>query len=72
MPFVQFLPERALKALNRRFSMGFRKKGSWYETTLLSASELRRLFPEAEIHRERRFGLTKSLMVVHRGSSPSA
>ncbi|MGH3103677.1 MAG: class I SAM-dependent methyltransferase [Gaiellaceae bacterium] len=70
MPLVQFLPERVLKALNRRFSMGFRAKGSWFETTLLSASDLRRLFPEAEIHRERRFGLTKSLMVVRRAAPP--
>ena len=66
MPLVQFLPERWLKALNRRFSMGFRQKGSWYETTLLTASDLRRLFPEAEIHREKVFGLTKSLMAVRR------
>jgi SAM-dependent methyltransferase len=66
MPLVQFLPERWLKALNRRFTMGFRKKGEWYETTLLTAADLRRLFPEAEIHRERRFGLTKSLMAVRR------
>ncbi len=66
MPLVQFLPERMLKALNRRFSMGFRQKGSWYETTLLTASGLRRLFPEAEIHREKVFGLTKSLMAIRR------
>ena len=64
MPFVQFLPERVLKALNKRFTMGFRQKGAWYETRLLSARELQRLFPDGVIHRERRFGLTKSLMVV--------
>ena len=68
MPFVQFLPERVLKALNRHFSMGFREKGSWYETTLLTAADLRRLFPDGEIHRERRYGLTKSLMVVRRAA----
>jgi len=32
----------------------------------LTAGELRRLFPDAEIHRERIFGLTKSLMAVRR------
>ena len=64
MPFVHFLPERALRALNKRFTMGWRKKGDWYETTLLSASDLRRLFPDATIHRERMFGMTKSLMAV--------
>jgi SAM-dependent methyltransferase len=72
MPFVQFLPERMLKGLNRRFSMGFREKGSWHETTLLTASDLRRLFPDGEIHRERRFGLTKSLMVVRRSGRTRA
>ena len=71
MPFVHFLPERALRALNKRFTMGWRKKGEWYETTLLSASDLRRLFPDATIHRERVLGLTKSLMAV-RGHAPSA
>ena len=69
MPFVQFLPERVLKALNRHVSMGFRPKGEWHETTLLTASDLRRLFPDGEIHRERRFGLTKSLMVVRRAGT---
>jgi SAM-dependent methyltransferase len=69
MPFVHFLPERALRALNKRFTMGWRKKGEWYETTLLSASDLRQLFPDATIHRERMFGMTKSLMAV-RGPRP--
>jgi hypothetical protein len=61
---VHFLPERALRALNKRFTMGWRKKGEWYETTLLSASDLRRLFPDATIHHERMLGMTKSLMAV--------
>jgi len=69
MPFVHFLPERLLRALNKRFTMGWRKKGEWYETTLLSASDLRRLFPDATIRRERVLGMTKSLMAV-RGAAP--
>jgi len=69
MPFVHFLPERALRALNKRFTMGWRKKGEWYETTLLSAADLRRLFPDGTIHRERVLGMTKSLMAV-RGPGP--
>lgn len=67
MPLVQFLPDRVLKALNRRFSFGFREKGRWEPVNLLSARELRRMFPDAQIHRERLFGLTKSLMAVRSG-----
>lgn len=67
-PFFQFLPRRLQKALNRRFTLGWQEKGSWEEITLLSARDLRRLFPDGEIHRERVLGLTKSLMVVRRSS----
>jgi len=67
LPLVQFLPERVMKALNRRFSFGWREKGRWEPIRLLTARDLRRLFPDAEIHRERVFGLTKSLMAVRRG-----
>jgi SAM-dependent methyltransferase len=66
LPLFQFLPRRVRKALNRRFALGWQAKGQWEEITLLSARDLRRLFPDAEIHRERLFGLTKSLMAVRR------
>ncbi len=66
MPLFQFLPQRLQKAVNRRFSLGWREKGHWEEVNLLSARQLQRLFPDAEIHRERFFGLTKSLMAVRR------
>lgn len=65
-PLFQFLPERAQRRLNARFTLGWRRKGDWYPTKLLSARELRRLFPDGEIHRERFLGLTKSFMVVRR------
>ena len=66
LPLFQFLPERARKALNRRFTLGWQAKGEWEEITLLSARDLRRLFPDAEIHREKVLGLTKSLIAVRR------
>jgi SAM-dependent methyltransferase len=66
LPLFQFLPRRVRMALNRRFSLGWQPKGEWEEITLLTARQLRRLFPDAEIHRERIFGLTKSLMAVRR------
>lgn len=65
-PLFQFLPHRVQKALNNRFSLGWRPRGQWEEVNLLSARALRQLFPDAEIHRERVFGLTKSLMAVRR------
>jgi hypothetical protein len=65
-PLFQFLPHRVQKALNNRFSLGWRPRGQWEEVNLLSARDLRQLFPDAEIHRERVFGLTKSLMAVRR------
>ena len=65
-PFFQFLPERIQRALNRRFTLGWRERGHWEPVRLLSARQLQRLFPDAEIHRERVFGLTKSLMAVRR------
>jgi hypothetical protein len=64
LPLFQFLPRRLRMALNRRFSLGFQGKGHWEEITLLSAGDLRRLFPDAEIRREKVLGLTKSLIAV--------
>jgi 2-polyprenyl-3-methyl-5-hydroxy-6-metoxy-1,4-benzoquinol methylase len=66
LPFFQFLPERVRRALNSRFTLGWRERGSWEEANLLTAGDLRRLFPDAEIHREKLLGLTKSLMAVRR------
>ena len=66
VPFFQFLPERARRELNRRFTLGWQAKGEWEQIDLLTGSDLRRLFPEAEIHHERLLGLTKSLIAVRR------
>lgn len=64
LPLFQFLPRRVRKALNRRFTLGWQERGSLEEISLLSTRDLRRLFPDAEIHRERVLGLTKSLMAI--------
>jgi SAM-dependent methyltransferase len=66
LPFVHFLPVPVRKALNRRFSFGWMARGHYREINLLSARELRRLFPDAEIHREKVAGLTKSVIAVRR------
>jgi Methyltransferase domain len=66
LPLFQFLPRRLRMALNRRFTLGWQAKGQWEEITLLGARDLQRLFPDAEIHREKVLGLTKSLIAVRR------
>jgi 2-polyprenyl-3-methyl-5-hydroxy-6-metoxy-1,4-benzoquinol methylase len=66
LPAFQFLPTRAQRWLNAHFTLGWREKGHWEEANLLSVRDLQRLFPDAEIHRERLLGLTKSLMAVRR------
>jgi hypothetical protein len=66
LPLFQFLPESWRRYLNRHFTLGWREKGQWEEANLLSARQLQKLFPDAEIHREKLFGLTKSLMAVRR------
>ena len=69
VPLFQFLPRPLRRAINKRFTLGFQPKGYWEEITLLSARDLKRLFPDATIHRERVFGLTKSLMAVRGAES---
>lgn len=64
LPFFQFLPVRARQFLTDHLQLGWQAKGSTEEITLLSARDMRRLFPDAEIRRERLLGLTKSLMAV--------
>ena len=50
----------------RRFTLGWQEKGHWEQIDLFSSNDIRRLFPDAEIHRERVLGLTKSLIAVRR------
>lgn len=64
VPFFQFLPRRVQRWLNAHVGLGWRGRGSWTETEMLTARELRRLFPDAQIVRERVGPLTKSLMAI--------
>jgi len=68
LPLFQFLPRALQRRLVARFQLGWQAKGEMETIRLLTARELRRLFPDAEIHRERMFGFTKSLMAVRRES----
>jgi hypothetical protein len=63
VPGIQFLPSRLQRWLNQHVSLGWRAKGSWTPTAMPTAGELRRLFPDGTLQRERYFGLTKSLII---------
>jgi hypothetical protein len=72
MPFFHWLPEPARVWTLRHFSLGPYPRAttldqamSFHEDArLLTASQFRHLFPDAEIRHERLLGLTKSLMAV--------
>jgi SAM-dependent methyltransferase len=64
LPLMQFAPPAMERWMRSRRDIGWVAKNSTPEIRLLSARELRQLFPDAIIYRERLGGLTKSLMAV--------
>lgn len=63
LPFLGYLPRRILlPAL--RLTNKFWVKSAEPDFNLLGASEMRELFPDAEIYREKKFGLTKSVTAI--------
>jgi len=71
-PFIHYLPKRAQRSLLRNFTVWgliARPDQSYVdrfldETVLLSARDMRALFPGCKLRRERVLGLTKSLIAV--------
>lgn len=66
IPYFQLLPERLQRLICRCFPVGYLERGQHMPIRYPTARELRRLFPEAEIRRERLLFLTKSLYVIKR------
>jgi len=70
LPLFQFYPRAFQIALVRRFRLGWMPRRSNYDEAkgevtqirLLAASEMRMLFPDATLYREKLCGLTKSLI----------
>jgi hypothetical protein len=73
-PFIHFLPHSAQLRLARRFTLwGLLARPSpaqidalLRELRLLTYPEMRELFPDSEIIREKMFGLTKSYIAIQR------
>jgi hypothetical protein len=71
-PFFQFLPAAIRAFLLKHFRVGWygptndaaRARNLVTSVRLLGKRELRRLFPDGQVHREKVAGLTKSLVVV--------
>lgn len=65
LPFAGFLPThwqwRAIRTIGRLWRP-MREMPDWY---LLTEKEMRELFPDAEIHREKVLCFTKSLIAIH-------
>ena len=74
VPFLHFLPKRIQRIFLPRFSFrGLFRGGDnvemqhlFDELRLLSFREMQGLFPGCAIHRERMFGLTKSLIAIRK------
>jgi hypothetical protein len=70
-PGYQFLPIAARAQIARRWPLIHTRDETWHdgvntalEVELVGVTEMRFLFPDSEIHRERLGGLTKSLVAV--------
>ncbi|MBK9226284.1 MAG: methyltransferase domain-containing protein [Ignavibacteria bacterium] len=72
-PFFQMLPEGMKKTLVKNFSLGWYEKQADENSAselvksirLLKRKELIELFPDAEIHEEKFFGMNKSFIAYH-------
>ncbi len=80
-PFFQFLPLRVQTALLLRLNLGWKRRRKINDESearsiatsirLLSERELKELFPEATIYKERLLGLTKSFVAYHGWNAPA-
>lgn len=73
-PFFHWMPEQVRAELLMKFNLGFGGRRTTYDAAmrgvqsaaLLSARQMRELFPDADMVKERTFGLTKSYMAIRR------
>lgn len=66
IPLLGFLPTHLQWRIIKVFNCFWPRKDDRPDWSLLTETEMRQLFPDAEIHRETFFGLTKSLIAIRR------
>jgi hypothetical protein len=64
LPFFQYLSEPWQRAVHRWFPISSVPRDGFYRVWLLTANQLRRLFPDARVVRERVLGFPKSCYAV--------
>ena len=75
LPFLHWLPEQIRARLCLRFGLGHSRRSTTLDAAMIRVQGIRlldrlqmaALFPDSYIHRERLFGLTKSLIAVRTG-----
>jgi hypothetical protein len=80
VPFFQFLPEQVRYRMLMRFNLGFGGRRATVDAAmrgvqsvdLLDMSQMRELFPDAVLKRERIGPLTKSIMALREGAPMSS
>ncbi len=64
-PLFQFIPKKIQKLITKIFSMGNYPRGCWEDINLLSASQLKSLFPEAKIIKLRMTIYPETLIAIY-------
>lgn len=72
IPFVGYLPTHLQWRVISLFNRFWPRRIAQPDWSLLTAAQMRRLFPDAELHRETVFGFTKSLIAIRRAPASSA
>ena len=66
LPLLGYLPTHLQWAVMKITNSFWPRRDSHPDWSLLTCDEMQRLFPEADIHRERFFGITKSVIAIKR------
>ena len=65
LPLFQFVPKKIQRILANFFSLGNYPKGYWESINLISSSQLKKLFPEATIIKQKVSFLPETLIAIY-------